>query len=79
MPVVVHGLKSRSVITKDTQYTISEGTKTLNLADTTQAETDDDALWIGCASIKKQDSLCEVRESINFRQKYPDSIRTPLH
>ena len=53
-------LKPCSVITKDTQYTISEGTKTLNLADTGKAGLEDDILWIGCGSIAKNEALCEV-------------------
>ncbi|MCJ1420684.1 hypothetical protein MMC32_007043 [Xylographa parallela] len=48
-----------NVITKDTQYTISEGTKTLNLADTRKADSEDDNLWIGCGSVTKDEALCE--------------------
>ncbi|MCJ1393340.1 hypothetical protein MMC18_006213 [Xylographa bjoerkii] len=48
-----------NVITKDTQYTLSEGTRTLNLADTRRAGSEDDALWIGCGSLAKNEALCE--------------------
>ncbi|MCJ1283172.1 hypothetical protein MMC26_002499 [Xylographa opegraphella] len=48
-----------NVITKDTQYTISEGTKTLNLTDTRKADSEEDALWIGCGSLTKNEALCE--------------------
>ncbi|MCJ1400913.1 hypothetical protein MMC11_004124 [Xylographa trunciseda] len=48
-----------NVITKDTQYTLSEGTRTLNLANTRKADSEDDALWIGCGTIAKNQSLCE--------------------
>lgn len=53
-------LNERSVITKDTQYTLSEGTKTVNLANTRVSEKPEDGLWIGCSSQSKVDSLCEV-------------------
>ena len=53
-------LIEHSVITKDTQWTISEGTKTLNLADTTKAANEGDHLWIGCGSLVKEESLCQV-------------------
>ena len=49
-----------SVITKDTQYTLSEGTKTLNLDDTLKSEAPSDALWIGQRCIPKHQSLCQV-------------------
>ena len=53
-------LNDRSVITKDTQYTLSEGTKTTKLAHTRVAENPNDALWIGCQSMSKSETLCEV-------------------
>ena len=54
-----------SVITKDTQYTISEGTKTLNLSDTRQSEAEGDDLWIGCDSLDKNKSLCQVSLNVD--------------
>ena len=58
LPVQV--LTDSSVITKDTQYTLSEGTQTLNLADTRKSDLEKDALWIGCGSLAKNEALCEV-------------------
>ena len=59
LPVILY-LIDRSVITKDTQFTLSEGTKTLNLADTRKSDHQKDALWIGCGSLVRNEALCEV-------------------
>ena len=50
-----------SVIGKDTQYTLSEATKTLDLGDTSKAGEEADSLWMGCATFGSSEGLCEVR------------------
>ncbi|KAA6412070.1 MAG: hypothetical protein FRX48_04220 [Lasallia pustulata] len=56
-----------SLISKETQYFIAESTKTLNLSDNQRYEEEGDGLWIGCATVSKEDRLCE--KTIELRPK----------
>ena len=50
------------MIDRNTQHFIAEATKTLNLKDTTKADSISDGLWAGCISVPKEGRLCEVSD-----------------
>lgn len=57
---------SPSLVGKGTQYFIAEATKTLDLVDNQNYEEEGDALWVGCGSVEKSGTLCEVYSPIKF-------------
>lgn len=48
-----------SLMDRDTQYFVAEGTKTLQLDDITQSDTPDDATWAACSNVPKTGRICE--------------------
>ena len=57
-----------SVMSKKTQFTLTEATRTLNVGEAPQLPNAENGLWIGCGGLDREQAICQVRVAIQCLQ-----------
>ena len=49
-----------NIISKTTQFTLTEGTRTLDVGEAPRLPDSENGLWVGCGAMEKESSICQV-------------------
>ena len=53
-----------NVISKTTQFTMTEGTRTLDVGEAPRLPDAKNGLWVGCGGMKKESAICQVGTNV---------------